>query len=634
MDWASGDVDQLVQASRRLGADPSLVLHGGGNSSVKTSWRDVTGRDVEAIYVKGTGHDMATIARGGFAPLRLARLHELLELEALGDTEMVRELAAARLDPFAPQPSVEALLHAFLPYPAVLHSHADAIVALTNVPDGEALVRDVLGSRVVVIPYVMPGFELAREVRRLWPEQARDDTIGMVLLSHGLFTFGATSQEAYERHLELIAAAQARVPERPTSEPRELPSVAVTELADLRRAISRAAGRPMIVERHADPDVRRFVARPDLESLASRGPLTPDHVARTKRTPLVGRDVAGFAREYAAYFERHARDGLTMLDPAPRVVLDPELGLLAAGASARDARIAADIYRHTIGVLETAEDELGGYVALPEARLFDVEYWELEQSKLRAAGPSPPLGGLVALVTGAASGIGRACAEALAAAGAAVASVDLDEARTGLALAADVTDSDAMGRALRTTVEAFGGIDIAVLAAGVFGPSEAVGELDADNWRETMNVNVDANARLLGELHPLLARSPAGARVVVVGSKNVAAPGRGAAAYSASKAALTQLARVTALEWATDGIRVNVVHPDAVFDTALWTPELLAERAALARLDVEAYKRRNLLGVEITSADVARAVVALCDDTFRATTAAQIPIDGGNERVI
>jgi NAD(P)-dependent dehydrogenase (short-subunit alcohol dehydrogenase family) len=390
----------------------------------------------------------------------------------------------------------------------------------------------------------------------------------------------------------------------------------------------------MIVQRHTDPDVRRFVARDDLAALATRGPLTPEHVIRTKRTALVGPDVESFAREYAEYFARHAREGLTMLDPAPRVVLDPELGMLTAGATHRDAQIAADVYHHTIPVLEAAEDELGGYVALPPQRLFDIEYWELEQAKLQTSGAPPPLTGMVAFVTGAASGIGCACADALAAAGAAVASVDLNPSETGLSLVADVTDAGAVSRAVRETVEAYGGVDIAVLAAGVFGGSDAVADLDDERWRATMDVNVDAHARLLRALHPLLARSPVGGRVVVIGSKNFAAPGRGAAAYSASKAALTQLARVAALEWAQDGIRVNVVHPDAVFDTALWTPELLAERATRAGVDVETYKRRNLLGLEIASADVARAVVALCDDTFRATTGAQIPIDGGNERVI
>src|SRR3954454_12250681 len=214
MDWAPDDLEQCLQATQRLGSDPSLVLHGGGNSSVKTVWPDVTGRDVDAIYVKGTGRDMATITADGFPPLRLERLRELLELEALRDTQMVWELGAARLDPSAPHPSVEALLHVFLPYPAVLHTHADAIVTLTNTADGEALVRGVFGDRLVVIPYVMPGFDLAREVRRLWPEQVRDDTFRIVLLNHRLFTSGATAREAYEQPLELIRIARERVPER------------------------------------------------------------------------------------------------------------------------------------------------------------------------------------------------------------------------------------------------------------------------------------------------------------------------------------------------------------------------------------------------------------------------------------
>jgi rhamnose utilization protein RhaD (predicted bifunctional aldolase and dehydrogenase)/NAD(P)-dependent dehydrogenase (short-subunit alcohol dehydrogenase family) len=638
VDWPQTDLEQCVQASRLLGADASLVLHGGGNSSVKTGWVDVTGRTIDAIFVKGTGHDMATITTRGFAPLVLARLLELLELEALTDSEMMRELGAARLDQAAPQPSVEALLHALLPHPAVLHSHADVIAALTNVANGEAVARSVFGDSALVLPYVMPGFDLAQEVRRAWHHGAGEGTLGIVLLHHGLVTFGATSQEAYERHLSLVDEAtqwlEAHAPRAASAHPPRLPDVALTDLADVRRSISDAAGRPMIVQRHTDPVVRRFVARADLSAVATRGPLTPDHIIRTKRTPLVGRDVAGFVAAYVDYFAQYASRDVAMLDPAPRVVLDPELGMLTAGTSVQDAQRVADIYLHTIPVLELVEDRLGGYVALSPERLFEVEYWELEQAKLRTAGEPPPLGGTVALVTGAASGIGRSCAQALLAAGAAVAGIDLRESDVGLGLVADLTDPAAVRGALRATVEAFGGVDIAVLAAGVFGASNVISDVDADGWRGTMEVNADAAALLLADLHPLLSRSPVGGRVVVIGSKNVAAPGRGAAAYSASKAALTQLARVAALEWAADGIRVNAVHPDAVFDTALWTPELLAERAAQHGLDVEAYKRRNLLRAEITSADVARAVVALCDDTFRVTTGAQIPVDGGNERVI
>lgn len=640
-------LDECVHYSRLIGADPALVLHGGGNSSVKTTRRDITGREVDVLFVKGSGSEMATIDAADFTPLALRRLNELLELDSLSDAQMMGELSAAKLDPDAPTPSVETLLHAFLPFPAAQHSHADAIVTLTDVANGGQVVREVFGNSVVVVPYVMPGFELAREVRRIWPEQAREETLGMVLLNHGLFTFGATSRQAYERHVHLIEAAGRWLDEHapaPGGELPQLPKVSPTDLAELRREVSSAAGRPLVLQRYSDAAVRRFVARPDLASLAGRGPITPDHVIRTKPFPLVGRDVTAFADAYSAYFAKHAhqaRTEPTMLDPAPRVILDRELGMITAGPSAHDAQVAADIYHHTMPVLERAEERLGGYVALSAERLFEFEYWELEQAKLRRRGEPPPLAGTVALVTGAASGIGRACARALLAQGSAVAGLDVSydvetsfEGSAWKGLVADVTDEHAVAVALSRTVEAFGGVDIAVIAAGIFGPSAPITELDEEQWRSVLSVNVDAVALLLRDLHPLLARSPIGGRVVVIGSKNVAAPGRGAAAYSASKAALVQLSRVAALEWAEDGIRVNLVHPDAVFDTGLWTPALLAERASRHGVDVETYKRRNLLGATITSEAVARAVVALCDDTFPATTGAQIPIDGGNERVV
>jgi NAD(P)-dependent dehydrogenase (short-subunit alcohol dehydrogenase family) len=396
----------------------------------------------------------------------------------------------------------------------------------------------------------------------------------------------------------------------------------------------------MVVRRTDDARIRGFVTRTDLAEVATRGPLTPDHVIRTKRIPLLGTDVAGYAKAYGGYFEEHRdRRGvpLTMLDPAPRVLLDPAYGMLTAGPRAVDARIAADIYEHTIDVVATAE-AVGGYRALSAADLFDVEYWELEQAKLKRAGVRVPFTGEVALVTGAASGIGRACAEALRTNGAAVIGLDRTpydiDAPDYLGLTVDVTDTAAVDDALRQGVERFGGVDIVVAAAGVFPAAKPLREFDPTAWRTAMAVNADAIAYLFGAVHPLLALAPGGGRVVVVASKNVPAPGPGAAAYSASKAAVTQLARVAALEWAPDGIRVNVVHPDAVFDTGLWTEELLRDRAARYGLPVDEYKRRNLLRVEVTSRRVGELVATLCADPFGATTGAQIPVDGGNERVV
>lgn len=635
----STPLEQCVYGSRLLGSEPTLVLHGGGNTSVKGPYHDITGVEIDALFVKGSGWDLATIAAAGFTPLRMSRLAELLELDAISDQEMMRELSAARLDPAAPQPSVESLLHAFLPFPAVQHSHADVIVTLTNVTDGDATVREAFGDAVVVVPYVMPGFDLARLVRKLWP--AETAASGMVLLNHGLFTFGATSREAYERHIDLISKAEQYLGPASPSTPSELPAPNPVDLADFRQRLSEVAGFPMVMRRHADPDVARFVARPDLGSLAGRGPLTPDHVIRTKRVPLVGQDIDRYAKEYTEYFEanqrRTGRD-LQMLDPAPRVVLDPEWGMLAAGRSLVEAAIAADIYHHTIGVLQRAEDQLGGYQALSPEELFDCEYWDLEQAKLKRPGPLPEFTGMVALVTGSASGIGRATAIELLGRGAAVVGCDISEPTIDephcLGLQLDVTEDQEQRKAISRAIEHFGGIDIAVVGAGVFGETQNVADLDLDSWDRVMSVNVRAVGALLRDLEPFLRRSPVGGRVAVIASRNATAPGKGAAAYSASKAALTQLARVAALEWAEAGIRVNIVHPDGVFDTGIWTEDLIKSRAAAYGLDVDEYKRRNLLKTEVSAATVATIVADLCSDRYRATTGAQIPIDGGNERVI
>ncbi len=640
-------LDECVYGSRLIGSDPALVLHGGGNTSIKTPFTDITGSTFDALFVKGSGWDLATIEPQGFTPLALSRLQDLLALESLSDPDMMRELMSSSFDPGAPAPSVESLLHAFIPLPAILHSHADAIVSLTNVNDASGYVHEIFGDSVVVIPYVMPGFELARAVAAFWADQVNRNTIGMVLLNHGLFTFGESTHEAYVRHRELITMAErwldenAPLPDLPSA---TLPDVDTMALAGLRRDISDAAGQPMLLCRHCDQISTRFVQRVDLESLAERGPLTPDHVIRTKRVPMVGRDVTAYSAAYENYFKQHKHRGRTdlrMLDPAPRVVLDPVLGVLTAGRTISAANVAFDIYEHTMPVLERVEDHLDRYEALDAGHIFDIEYWDLEQAKLRLAGPPAQLAGMVAIVTGAGSGIGRACASELLTRGCAVGGLDIDPSiRTTfdhpawLGLTVDVTDHEAQASAIDTVVERFGGLDIVLIAAGIFGTNAPIGDLDAADYRNVQVVNVDSVVSLLQATYPFLARSPVGGRVLVIGSKNVAAPGKGALSYSTSKAALNQVARVAALEWADDGIRVNTVHPDAVFDTGLWNDDLLRERADNYGLTVEDYKTRNLLGTEVTSTAVAKIAVELCTDTFASTTGAQIPIDGGNDRVV
>ena len=657
--WADlGELGEITYGSRLVGADPALVLHGGGNTSIKGESADAWGQPVQTLWVKGSGWDLATIEPPGFAPLRLEPVRQLATLAQLNDTEMVNQLRIHLLDASAPNPSVEAILHALLPQRAVLHTHADAVLAITNTADGADRVRDVWGDHVVVVPYVMPGFDLARRCALEWEAQSHDGTAAMVLLNHGVFTFGETVRDAYCSMIEFITDAERCLAQAGATPPgtaqeqstdrdtARTDSVDVTEIAALRSSISAAAGTPMLLRFVSDARADEFCARSDLASVAQRGPATPDHIIRTKQFPMVGRDVDSFVVDYGAYFERHrARHGrLVMLDPAPRVVLDPELGLWTAGRRASDCRVAEDIYLHTIEVICAAET-LGGYIALSEADLFDVEYWELEQSKLARAGAPVALTGQVALVTGAASGIGRAAADALASEGAAVVGFDRAESPDNSSNAArhhvvgDVTDIDALNDAVNAAVACFGGIDIVVAAAGIFGPAAPLGNLADDanlaaEWQQTFAINVSGAANTLAAAHRVLPSSPPGGRVVIVGSKNVPAPGPGAAAYSASKAALTQLARVAALEWASDGITVNTIHPDGVFDTGLWSDELIAERAGAYDLTPEQYRRRNLLGRELTSADVGALIAQLCSPAFAHTTGAQISQDGGSDRVV
>jgi NAD(P)-dependent dehydrogenase (short-subunit alcohol dehydrogenase family) len=358
---------------------------------------------------------------------------------------------------------------------------------------------------------------------------------------------------------------------------------------------------------------------------------------------MLGTDVDAYARAYAAYFGEHApkaKEPKTILDPAPRVILDPAFGLAAAGRTAKDASIVAEIYDHTIDVVLRAE-ALGGFRALPPKDIFEVEYWDLEQAKLKKGGKPPGFTGEIVLVTGAASGIGRAAVDAFLKRAAAVVGLDLDpgiqsqHARPDfLGLRCDITDEAQVGAALKRAVLAFGGIDMLVLNAGIFTASRRIADLPVEEWRRSMNVNVDANLLLMRACHPFLKAAPRGGRVVVIGSKNVPAPGPGASAYSASKAALNQLARIAALEWGADRIRVNTVHPNAVFDTGLWTEELLAQRAAQYGMSVTAYKTNNVLKTEVSSRDVAELAAEMCGPLFAKTTGAQVPVDGGNERVI
>ena len=641
------DLELRVYSSRLLGRDNTLVLHGGGNTSVKVREKNVVGDEEEILYVKGSGWDLETIEAKGFAPVRMAHLLKLAQLDALSDPQMVNELATHVTRAGAPAPSVETILHAVIPHKFVDHTHADALLAITNTDAGEARIREIYGHDVVVVPYVMPGFELARVCARKFKAEAKPSTIGIVLLKHGLFSFGSTAEESYGRMISLVERAENYLKKQnawdlPIGPMGPMRPMRV-ELAALRTRIAQNAGFPVVLSTDSDPKSVAFARANNLREISQRGPATPDHILRTKRLPMLGRDANAYASSYREYFARNApraKEEKIMLDPAPRVILDPEFGMATAGRSAKEAAIARDLYSHAMDVIARAE-ALGGYRALSEEELFEFEYWDLEQAKLRRAGARPVFAGEIAWVTGAASGIGKACVEALLKRGAAVVALDIDPGIASVAgrsaylgLQSDITSAEAIGAALEAGVRAFGGMDMLILNAGVFPAGAPIESLQSSEWRGVFEVNVDANLTLMRECHPLLKLAPRGGRVVVMGSKNVAAPGPGAAAYSASKAALTQLARVAALEWGSAGIRVNTLHPNAVFDTGIWTDEVIEARAKSYGLSVDNYKRNNVLGTEVLSRDVAELAAEMCGPVFAKTTGAQIPIDGGNERVI
>jgi len=639
-------LDQRVYTTRLYGREHTLVLHGGGNTSVKTAVTNVFGDTEKVIYVTGSGVDLGGIDRSGFSPVAPDVLCELAALDELTDTDMVRVMRTAMLDPNAPNPSVEAILHAIIPFKFVDHTHSDAVVTVTNTEKGMERIGQIYGDRMFIVPYAMPGFLLAKEIYHMTRDINWEQIEGMILLNHGVLTFGDDATTAYMRMIQIVTVAEDYLEKRASVEPPDniAPKEDLRELAGLRRAVSEARGCAVVAKVDAGPESVHFSSLLNVEELACRGPLTPDHVTWTKRVPMIvgsspEQSVDEFVGEYREYFDRNTDGTLTCLDPAPRWGVWPEHGVVSFGKSYDEASVISDIVGHTVRAIQQGEG-LGGWRPLSEDDIFDVEYWELQQAKLARLGIPATLAGKVAIVTGGASGIGRACVEALNEQGAAVLALDVNPTVTEAfeggdvwGLVCDVTETDEVKRAVESAVRHFGGIDILVSNAGIFPASETIGEIQEDTWRNSLDLNLSSHQYVLNACIPFLELGVDPA-IVIVGSKNVPAPGVGAAAYSVAKAGLTQLARVAAIELGPKGIRVNVLHPDHVFDTALWSDEVLESRAKHYGMTVDEYKTRNLLKVEIGSRDVAELACAMAGPVFSKTTGAQVPIDGGNDRVI
>jgi rhamnose utilization protein RhaD (predicted bifunctional aldolase and dehydrogenase)/NAD(P)-dependent dehydrogenase (short-subunit alcohol dehydrogenase family) len=633
-------------SSRLLGQEPGLVLRGGGNTSLKVTMKNIFGEEEEILYIKGSGRDLETIQTDGFAALKLDMLRRLAALDDLSDIDLINMQKMAMTDQSGPNPSVEAILHAIIPYKFVDHTHADEIVTISNNNIASQLFAEIYQDRALIVPYEAAGFKLAKRVYDLTGDLDWASIDGIILLNHGAFTFGDDAKTSYDRMMDLASRARDYLKKRAAG--RDLAKAEAREdllaLARIRKIVSRACGAPMIARLDKSQQACGFAGLPNVDQIAARGPMTADHIIRTKPAPAILRedvqdDIDAFVSAYQDYFNRYSDGRLAMLDPAPRWAIWPKYGTVAFGKDTKEANIVFDIVQHTIRAIQYGEF-IGGWKPISQKHAFDMEYWKLQQAKLKGASESGALAGKVALVTGAASGIGLACAEALKKRGAVIVGLDLNpecalmfEDENSIGIACDIADKRQMQDTVSMAVRRFGGLDILISNAGIFTANQKIEAMDEKAWYSSMEINLSCHQRLLKTCIPYLKYGidPA---IVFVASKNVPAPGPGAAAYSVAKAGLTQLARVAAMELGADGIRVNIIHPDAVYDTALWTPEVLAARAKHYGMTVEDYKTKNILKTEVTSADVAELVCAMVGPAFAKITGAQIPIDGGNERVI
>ena len=654
------DLALRVYTTRLLGGVPELVLHGGGNTSVKTVMKDTLGEDVEVLCVKGSGWDMAVIEPPGLPAVRLEPLRKLYGLNALTDEDMVNFQRCNLLDSFAPNPSVETLFHAFLPHKFIDHTHANAVLALSDQPNGEELCREVYDGRCAIVEYVMPGFTLAKMAAEAQKKAPKAE--GLVLLKHGIFTWGDDARTAYDRMIELVSMAEDRLRKgrRNVFAAGALPSKLATpaEVAPILRGLAAipvdandGTYKRWVVEFRTGDAILNFVNGVDLARYSQAGTITPDHVIRTKEKPLiVPAPEAGkldtfaaaakaalerYAVEYKAYFERqNARVGgiKKMLDTVPRVILVPGLGVFSLGASAKDAAIAADIYDNAVVTITDAE-AIGRFESISEDDIFDVEYWSLEQAKLGKAAEKP-LARHITLVTGGGSGIGAATVAAFAAQGSEVVVADRDVAAAqavakkfgGLAVACDVTDPASVRQAFDKACERFGGVDIVVSNAGAAWQGK-IGEVDDKTLRQSFELNFFAHQSVAQNAVRVMRAQKTGGSLLFNVSKQAVNPGPDFGPYGLPKAATMFLMRQYAVDYGKDGIRSNAINADRI-RTGLLTDEMIASRSKARGLSEREYMGGNLLGREVKASDVAQGFVALA--LANNTTGAVLTVDGGN----
>ncbi len=654
----SEDLALRVYTSRLLGNDTRLVLHGGGNTSVKTTMTDTAGDVVDVLCVKGSGWDMGNIEPPGLPAVRLEAIRKLRKLKKLSDEDMVNAHRGALLDSNSPNPSVETLLHAFLPHKFVDHTHSDAVLSVTDQPDGANICREIFANRVALVPYIMPGFDLAKSCASVWEKSP--DVEGLILLKHGIFTFGEDARESYQRMINLVSVAEKYLlrgkPAKSFAPRRRLLNTAkVEEISPiLRGALAEKEGgdwRRIVVDFREAPHVLNFVNGRDVARYSTAGPVTPDHVIRTKPKPLIitapkanelGRfktdmklAVEKYIADYSRYFERNNRKQPTpriMLDPIPRVILVPGLGLFGVGRSAIDAGVAADLAETTARVVADSE-RIGVYNSIPEKDIFEIEYWSLEQAKLGKAAEKPLSRNVVA-VTGGGSGIGAATAAAFAGQGAEIAILDSDleagqkvaDRLGGVAVKCDVTRAVSVARAFSYICRKFGGLDILVSNAGGAWQGR-MGDVDEKTLRESFELNFWAHQRCAQAAVGIMQAQKTGGVLLFNTSKQAVNPGPNFGPYGLPKASTLFLSRQYAVDHGADGIRSNAVNADRI-RSSLLTNDMIKTRSEARGLSEEEYMSGNLLGREVTATDVAQAFVNLA--LARKTTGAVLTVDGGN----
>ena len=656
----AADLALRVYSTRLLGRDPKLVLHGGGNTSVKTTARELTGAAVPALHIKGSGWDMGAIEPAGMPAVRLEPLLTMRARETLSDDDMARVLRSTLLDPQAPSPSVETLLHAFVPATVVDHTHATAVLSLIDQPNAAELCAEVYGARMGYVPYIMPGFALAKAAADMFDKNPKVE--GLILDKHGIFSFGATAREAYERMIELVTLAEQRVAKggktfvvaklpQQIAPPEEVAPI-VRGACTLKDFGGEGAHKRLILEFRTNDEILAFVNGKDVAHYALAGVLTPDHAIRTKSWPMivpapeagklaefkaaVHKAAQDFIDKYKSYFERNKSrsPGAKMHDPLPRVVLVPGLGIFGLGESAKAARIAADVYEAAIEGITGAE-KLGTFTSIAEVDMFDMEYWSLELAKLGAR-KALPLEGQVAVVTGGAGAIGAATAKLFAAAGAEVALLDLDATAAtekaksiggaAIGVACDVTDAASVRAAFNQVVATFGGVDIVVSNAGAAWQGK-IGEVDEAILRESFELNFFGHQKIAQAAVKVMLAQGAGGCLLFNVSKQAVNPGANFGPYGLPKAALLFLVRQYALDYGADGIRANAVNADRI-RSGLLTDDFIKERAKARGLSEQDYMSGNLLAREVTAQDVAQAFLAQA--LALKTTADVTTVDGGN----